>query len=118
MFCNLVNPYTNDEIELSRNPCFIRLCFAIKYDPALDKLNYVAILVLLDYVLQYQVCSQITTVKNVAILVLLDYVLQLNTNACPTMLTHVAILVLLDYVLQLLPNSLLSLMRMSQSLFY
>ena len=77
MFCN-IKPFKKKINKcLSRNPCFIRLCFAImNKQEKINELKRVAILVLLDYVLQYDTPEKQRVVENVAILVLLDYVLQ------------------------------------------
>ena len=71
---------SNTYLVTSRNPCFIRLCFAMKFLEKGETLDHgVAILVLLDYVLQWEIDSDFRQILAVAILVLLDYVLQSKT---------------------------------------
>ena len=74
-------------------------CNAKGYD--LNTIIRVAILVLLDYVLQLNKEFEKKIDERVAILVLLDYVLQFYNDKINGLKERkVAILVLLDYVLQ------------------
>ena len=106
--------------ERSRNPCFIRLCFAIEKEMTYEEFrNQVAILVLLDYVLQSisEVLVAALYGRNPCFIRLCFAIMKHLNNSMP--LEAVAILVLLDYVLQCFFISVIKCKKyVSQSLFY